>query len=296
MTFKELELFYHLAEHAHISQLSKKINMSQSAISLAIKALEKSLGEPLFDRIGKKLILNERGRLFKEKTYKHFLALKDTQKLFQEDKLSGIIKIASSKTTGNFILPRLVFDFMLQNPHITIQREIKNSAQIIQMVLEGEIDMGIIETECQEPSIIKEELGSDRLIVVGNDETLSKKEYYIDQLAHKKWLLREPGSGTRELFLKALGNLAGELEIFMEFTEFEEMKTVLENEKETLTCISKFVVAKELERKELFEIKLKNIDLTRKLYIIYHKDKYKSTLFDSFEKYIKRHVQAIPKL
>jgi hypothetical protein len=56
------------------------------------------------------------------------------------------------------------------------------------------------------------------------------------------------------------------------------------------------VVAKELERKELFEIKLKNIDLTRKLYIIYHKDKYKSTLFDSFEKYIKQHVQAIPKL
>jgi DNA-binding transcriptional LysR family regulator len=296
MTFKELELFYHLAEHAHISQLSKKINMSQSAISLAIKALEKSLGEPLFDRIGKKLILNERGRLFKEKTYKHFLALKDTQKLFQEDKLSGIIKIASSKTIGNFILPRLVFDFMLQNPHITIQREIKNSAQIIQMVLEGEIDMGIIETECQEPSIIKEELGSDRLIVTGNDETLTKNDYYIDQLAHKKWLLREPGSGTRELFLKALGNLAGELEIFMEFTEFEEMKTVLENEKETLTCISKFVVAKELERKELFEIKLKNIDLTRKLYIIYHKDKYKSTLFDSFEKYIKQHVQAIPKL
>jgi DNA-binding transcriptional LysR family regulator len=296
MTFKELELFYHLAEHAHISQLSKKINMSQSAISLAIKALEKSLGEPLFDRIGKKLILNERGRLFKEKTYKHFLALKDTQKLFQEDKLSGIIKIASSKTIGNFILPRLVFDFMLQNPHITIQREIKNSAQIIQMVLEGEIDMGIIETECQEPSIIKEELGSDRLIVTGNDETLTKNDYYIDQLAHKKWLLREPGSGTRELFLKALGNLAGELEIFMEFTEFEEMKTVLENEKETLTCISKFVVAKELERKELFEIKLKNIDLTRKLYIIYHKDKYKNMLFDSFEKYIKQHVQAIPKL
>ena len=221
MTLKELELFYHLAEHAHISQLSKKINMSQSAISLAIKALENSLGEPLFDRIGKKLILNERGRLFKEKTYAHYLALKDTQKLFQEDKLSGILKIASSKTMGNFILPRLVFDFMVQNPHISIEREIRNSAQIIQMVLEGEIDMGIIETECSEPSIIKEELGNDRLIVVSSDPELASKEYYIDQLSPKKWLLREQGSGTRELFLNALGNLAGELNIFMEFTEFE---------------------------------------------------------------------------
>ena len=70
MTLKEIELFYLLSENPHVSQLSKNIALSQSAISLAIKSLEAKLEEQLFDRIGKKLVLNERGRLFKEKTYK----------------------------------------------------------------------------------------------------------------------------------------------------------------------------------------------------------------------------------
>jgi len=79
VTLKELELFYHLCDNPHVSQLAQKIDMSQSAISLAIKSLEKKLDEPLFDRIGKKLILNDRGRRFKEKTYHHFLALKNLE-------------------------------------------------------------------------------------------------------------------------------------------------------------------------------------------------------------------------
>jgi DNA-binding transcriptional LysR family regulator len=293
MTLRELELFYYLSDNPHISQLSRDISLSQSAISLAIKSLEKKLGEPLFDRIGKKLILNERGRLFKSKTYKHFQALKDSEKLFKLEKLSGTLNIASSKTLGNFIMPQLIFDFLLQNKNITIQKDIKNSTQIIQLVLDGEIDMGIIETECFEPNIIKQKLANDKLIVVTSDKKLSKKTHYIDQLYSKKWLLREQGSGTRKLFLDSLGTMSKKLHIFMEFTEFEEAKTLLEKNQETLTCISKFVVEKELKREELFEVKLKNIDLRRKLYIIYHKDKYKSSLFDAFASFVKEHFDEV---
>jgi len=290
MTLRELEIFYHLCENPHVSHLAKKIRMSQSAISLAIKSLEKKLEEPLFDRIGKKLVLNERGRLFKEKTYHHFLALQDAQSLFKEDKLSGILKVVSSKTVGNFIIPELIFSFMMENPQITIDKSIKNSAQIIQQVLEGEVDMGIIETECHEPGIAKEELWCDTLVVVSSDPQLSQGAFYIDQLFSRKWLLREQGSGTRELFLDTLGSFAKELDIFMEFTEFEEMKTIMQNHPETLTCISRFAVKKELERGELFEVRLKNISFKRKLYLIYHKEKYKSALFQSFYAFLKGYV------
>lgn len=295
MTLRELELFYHLCDNPHISRLAAEIGMSQSAISLAIKSLEKKLGEPLFDRVGKKLVLSERGRLFRQETYPHYLALKDAQNHFQEERLAGILKIASSKTVGNFIMPPLIFDFTLQNPDITIHREIHNSAQIVRMVREGEIDLGIIETECEEPAIVKEVLGNDRLVVVTSAEALARKKHYIDQLAQKKWLLREAGSGTRELFLQQLGSIAKELNIFMEFTEFEEMKTILEDQKETLACISRFVVDKELSRQTLFEVSLKNITFERKLYIIYHKEKYQSHLFDAFKKFIKvRFTERFP--
>ncbi len=286
MTLRELELFYYLCDNPHISRLAKEIAMSQSAISLAIKSLESKLDEPLFDRIGKKLVLNERGRLFKEETYKHFLALKDAQRNFQQERLAGMLKIASSKTAGNFIMPTLIFDFMLQNPRITIEREIHNSAQIIQMVREGQIDLGIIETVCDEPAIVKERLGDDRLVVVTSDPVLGNKAHYIDQLASRKWLLREAGSGTRELFLERLGEIAKELTIFMEFTEFEEMKTILEDQRETLACISRFVVHKELARGTLFEVPLKNLTFERKLYLIYHQEKYHSHLFETFKSFL----------
>ncbi len=294
MTLRELEIFYYLSEDPHISQLSKKIGISQSAISLAIKSLEKKLSELLFDRLGKRLILNERGRLFKDQTYKHFLALKDAQDLFRKDKLSGVLKIASSKTVGEFIMPQIIFDFLVENPNAVISKNIKNSSQIIQMLLNGEIDMGIIEIECDNPNIIKSELGEDKLVVVSSDKKLNNREFYIDQLFSKKWILREKGSGTRRIFLNSLDNIAKDLNVFMEFTEFEEMKTLLEKNRDVITCISKFVVSKELKREELFEIKLKNISLERKLYFIYHKDKYKTILFTSFQKYIETHFIKAP--
>jgi len=293
MTLKELELFYLLCDDPHISQLAKRLNISQSAISLSIKSLEKKLQEPLFDRLGKKLMLNERGRLFKEQTYPHFLALKDAKDLFTKDKLSGILKVASSKTLGEFIIPQIIFEFAGLYPNVNIQKDIKNSSQIISMVQSGEIDLGIIESECNEPNIQKEKIGEDHLVVVTSDKTLSNKEVYIDTLSDRKWILRESGSGTRELFLKTLGNLKKELNIVTEFTEFEEMKTLLEKNRNLLSCISKFVVTKDINRGDLFILKLKNIDLKRELFIIYHKDKYQTSLFESFKKYLKENFQGL---
>ena len=156
MTLKELELFYLLCENPHVSQLSRKLELSQSAISLAIKSLEKKLEEPLFDRLGKKLVLNERGRIFKEKTYESFLSLRDAENFFKEAKISGILNIASSKTIGNFILPKIIFDYLSMYKNIGINKEIINSARIMQMVKDGQLDMGFIEIICKDEDIIKE--------------------------------------------------------------------------------------------------------------------------------------------
>ncbi len=291
MTLKELELFYALAEDPHISQLATKLSISQSAISLAIKSLEKKLAEPLFDRLGKKLVLNERGRLFYDLTHPHFIALKDNAELFSKERLSGKLKIASSKTIGEFIMPQIVFDFIQKYPDTTIEKTIQNSSAIIQMVQNAKIDLGIIEIECNEPNIIKKSFAKDSLVVVTNDKKLENKKLFIDELFDKKWILREKGSGTRDLFLRSLGDVAKELDIAMEYTEFEEMKTLLEQNSDTISCISSYVVAKELKRGELFRVELKNIDLSRELYIIYHQDKYKTMVFNSFIDYILEEIK-----
>ena len=287
MTFRELEMFYYLCENPNISFVAKQMNISQSAISIAIKSLEKKLNEQLFDRIGKKLVLNERGRIFKEKTYTHFLALQDAKNIFQNNKIYGILNIMASKTIGTFIIPNKIFNFLETYPNVKIHKETANSQTIIKNILEGNIDIGFVETNFEDKNIIKQKIGEDELIIVSSDKSLANKSFYIDELYNKKWLLREKGSGTRDMFLDKLGEEAKNLNIFMEFSGFVEIKDLLKN-KEVVTCISKYAISDELKSKQLFEIKLKNISFKRDFYMIYHKDKFKTKLFNQFLDFINK--------
>jgi DNA-binding transcriptional LysR family regulator len=147
MTLKELNFFYKLSENPQVTQVALELNISQSAISLAIKSLENSLNEQLFDRVGKKLILNERGRFFKEKTLAHYLALIDSQNIFQKNKLAGNIKIASSKTISNYLMPNIYYDFLSKYDDVKFDILTLNSSKIIENILNSKLDIGLIEID-----------------------------------------------------------------------------------------------------------------------------------------------------
>lgn len=133
--------------------------------------------------------------------------------------------------------------------------------------------------------MIKEKLCNDELIVVTSDEN-HPKEAFIDAIK-KRWILRETGSGTREIFINHLGEIAKDLDIFMQLQDFEEIKTIVLNNPNTVTAISKVIVQKELEEKKLFQIKLKNMELKREFYLVYHKEKSKNLLFETLIEFLK---------
>ncbi|WP_151951466.1 LysR substrate-binding domain-containing protein [Aliarcobacter butzleri] len=285
MTLKELNFFYKLCENPQVTQIASELNISQSAISLAIKSLENSLNEQLFDRIGKKLILNEKGKYFKEKTLPSYLALIDASTIFQENKLAGNIKIAASKTISNYIMPNIYYDFLSKYKDVKLDILTINSSNIIDKILKSELDIGLIEVDTQNSSLIKEKLADDELIVVSSDEKYPQIAF-IDAIK-KRWILRETGSGTREIFMNKIGEIAKELDIFMQLQDFEEIKTIVLNNKNTVTSLSKVIVQKELDEKKLFQIKLKNLELKREFYLVYHKEKSKNLLFETFVEFIK---------
>ncbi|MBF7065147.1 LysR substrate-binding domain-containing protein [Aliarcobacter butzleri] len=285
MTLKELNFFYKLCENPQVTQVASELNISQSAISLAIKSLETSLNEQLFDRIGKKLILNEKGKYFKEKTLPSYLALIDASTIFQENKLVGNIKIAASKTISNYIMPNIYYDFLSKYKDVKLDILTINSSNIIDKILKSELDIGLIEVDTQNSSLIKEKLADDELIVVSSDEK-HPQIAFIDAIK-KRWILREIGSGTREIFMNKIGEIAKELDIFMQLQDFEEIKTIVLNNKNTVTSLSKVIVQKELDEKKLFQIKLKNLELKREFYLVYHKEKSKNLLFETFVEFIK---------
>ena len=285
MTLKELNFFYKLSENPQVTQVANELNISQSAISLAIKSLENSLNEQLFDRIGKKLILNEKGKYFKEKTLPYYLKLIDAQNIFLENKLVGNIKVAASKTISNYIMPNIYFDFLTKYEDVKLDILTINSTKIVDMILNSKLDIGLIEVDLKNSSLIKEKLCDDELIVVTSDEK-QERNAFIDSIK-KRWILRETGSGTREIFINKIGKIANDLDIFMQLQDFEEIKTIILNNPNTVTAISRVAVEKELDEKKLFEIKLKNLELKREFYIVYHKEKPKNLLFETFIEFLK---------
>ncbi len=282
MTLRELELFYRMGDTPHLSNLAEEMGISQSALSLALRSLEKKLGEPLYDRLGKKLILNDRGRTFRRETLPHYAALIEAQEAFGDAKLSGGLTVHASKTIGDYLLPPLRYAFLTEHPHVTIHTALHNSQAILTAVRQGAIDIGLIESPLQEREIVRVPLATDTLVVVTSDPTLVGAPIFVDRLFDRKWLLRESGSGTRDAFLSRLGSLANDLPVWMEYHDFEEAKTLLLSQPETLTCLSRHAVTRELATGQLHEVTLHNLTFTREFALIYHRQKYQSRLFEAF--------------
>lgn len=288
MTLKELNYFYLLSENSHISKLAKELNISQSAISLAIKSLEMDLEEELFDRIGKKLVLNERGRVFKENTIQHYNSLFSYKNSFKTKSLSGEINIAVSKTINNYILPQIIYEYKKIYPNVKINKIVSNSSNIINYILDSKVDIGFNESIFNHSYIEKTKLCDDELIIVSSNKELGSKTRYIDTLFQKDWILREPGSGTREVFLEKIQSIKSidkKINIALESSQFEEILTLIKNNKNTLTCISKAIVNNDLLKKNLYKINIHNLEFKRQFNILIHKDKNKSKLLKNFENF-----------
>jgi len=283
ITLRQMEIFLEVAKVGHLTQVAKELGLSQSAISMSLKELESTLGCKLFDRIQKKLVLNEKGRAFKHTIEPLVKRLRDIEEEFMSQENRGELTVGASTTIADYIMPHIVCEYMEKYPDVKIKLKIGNTAEITKMVEDGLVDIGYIEGDIENFNIIFSPIGVDELVIVTGDRSIvGKKEYYIDNLLDYKWVLREEGSGTRSVFLNKIKNYVTYLNLFLDLRHTEAIKSVLKETEGTISCISKIAVKNELQNKELFEIKVKGFDFTREFFQIHHKDKYKSELFKKF--------------
>ncbi len=286
LTLRQMEIFLNVVASGHLTNVAKEMNLSQSAISMSIKEMENILGRPVFDRINKKLVLNEVGRAFYKEIDPIFKKLSDIEYEFQNSENKGMIRVGASTTIVDYLMPSIICSYMSSYPDVKITLKEGNTKEITEMIQSGEIDVGFVEGFVGGSDIIKEKIGVDELIVVTSQKELAKP-YYIDELAQKRWVLREEGSGTREVFLNYIKEKVDELNIFFELGHTESIKSILMN-RECLTCISKISVEKELAEGKLYRVPVKNFECKRDFLMIYHKDKYHSTLFEKFVYFSKK--------
>ncbi|MDX9834575.1 MAG: LysR substrate-binding domain-containing protein [Desulfobulbus sp.] len=289
ITFRQLEIFIAVAETQQVTRASKKLHLTQSAVSMALGELENQLGGPLFDRHGRSLLLNDRGRylLPLAKQILHQVVNIETNLTEQQDRIVGVLEIAASSTIGNYVLPYLIGAFMQMHPEAHINMLVVNTLTAEKMVATGQADLGFVEGDINVDSLLATSWFEDELaIVVSANHTLaSRKAFRVpEDLKETAWVMREEGSGTAEIFTKKLGRYASMLKVVTKTGHTEAIKKAVESGVGA-ACLSMLTVCREGEEGWLKILPIEGIDTSRQFWIIQHKDKIITRLMAEFLKF-----------
>ncbi|MGV3345865.1 DNA-binding transcriptional regulator YeiE [Enterobacteriaceae bacterium LUAb1] len=283
ITLRQLAVFCEVLKNGSTTQASQQLSLSQSAVSAALADLEGQLKVQLFDRIGKRLVINEHGRLLYPRAVTLLEQANEIEQLFKED--NGALRIAASSTIGNYLLPGMIADYRRDFPKMPVELNVGNSRDVIAAVAEFRVDIGLIEGPCHMPEVITECWLQDEMVVFAAPETsLQQQPVTLAQLSDAPWILREQGSGTREIVDYLLLSHLSQFELAMELGNSEAIKHAVRHGM-GISCLSRRVVAEQLANGTLVELQIPLPPLTRTLYLIRHRQKHLSRALERFLHY-----------
>lgn len=277
ITLRQLEIFIAVAETAQVTKASKKLFVTQSAVSMALAELENQLGGSLFDRHGRSLLLNARGRyllpLAKDITAQ--VANVETIMSERNDKLSGHIEIIASLSLGNYILPYLIGAFKRIHPKVHINMLVYNTQYAERMVVDGAMDIGFVEGTVGHEDLDSIQWFKDELVVLAgpSDPIAHNKVFDVNtDFKNTKWVMREQGSGTASAFRERMKDYLDDVNVVMEMGHPEAVKRAVESGV-GLACLSALTVCREVENGWLKSLNVEGVDMSRQLWIVKRKDK-----------------------
>lgn len=208
MTLEQLRIFVAVAEREHVTRAARDLNLTQSATSAAVAALEQRYETKLFDRVGRRIELTHAGRVFLTEA-KAVLARAEAAELVLAD-LAGLkrgsLNLAASQTVGNYWLPSFIHAFQTRFPGISVALTMGNTETVAALVRQGAANLGFVEGEVEEPTLSVTAVARDELALVvpaGHPWCDPDRDGCLD-LRSGRWILREPGSGTRAILAAML--------------------------------------------------------------------------------------------
>ena len=282
-TLRQIEVFVATAQRGNVTQAGAALGMTQSAASMALADFENQLGTRLFDRVGKRLVLNEDGRMLYPRAVEMVECAHELEQLFGKAGRAVDLRLGASSTVGNYLLPQLIGQFRKQRPGSRFALEVGNTRQVMQRVLHFEVDVGFVEGPCMAPDIEPVFWRSDELaICVRPDDPLAQPGgATIEALRAAEWILREPGSGTREVVEQLLTSQLGDIKLAMELGGTEAIKRAVESGI-GISCLPKVALVGAIERGNLMMLDTPFLKLTRALHILLHKQKHRTEGLESF--------------
>lgn len=291
--FRKLEIFLKVYETKSFSKTSKLLYLTQPTITLHIKDLEEILGVKLLNRSTRKVIPSKAGKIVYEYGKEIIKLLKEMEKELEvfKDEKRGLMELGGSTIPGQYILPKIIKTFKEKNPEVSIFLKVGDSKEIIERVIKGDFDLGMVGAVFKNKELIYLPCYKDEIVLIA-PPNFSKEEIDLEELYNIPLIKREEGSGTWKNAMEILQKKGLDILKLNIIGEMGSTEAVKEAVKSGLGCGFVSSLAIELEKKLnlLKVVKIKNISINRKFYLVYPKIKKLSSFEKEFVKFIKQYL------
>jgi len=264
-----VRIFSAVAQHMSFSRAAEALYISQPAVSKAVRELEHQLGVALFERGAGKLNLTEAGALLAERG-RAIMAIEETA---EEDLRvlkglqRGILRIGSSTTIATYLLPPVIATYLREHPNIDLHLTIQNTHTILNLLLDYQVDIALVEGSVADERIECEPWRPDELVVIAAPghplvPKAGGQPVPVNRLADELFLMREPGSGTRETGEAALAAKGLSLRRTIELGSTETIKEAVAAGL-GLAIVSKAAIADQLALNKLAILPCADLEIRR---------------------------------
>ncbi|MEO7057904.1 MAG: LysR family transcriptional regulator [Caldimonas sp.] len=281
LSLARLEVFVATARAGSTRAAAGLVARSQSAASASLGELELAFGVPLFDRVGRRLALNEQGRALLPGAVQ---LLDEAARL--EASFSKVspapLRMAASFTVGEYLLPDLVAAWQPDHQRPPVRLEIGNSTEVARAVLAFDVDIGFVEGAVHDAALRVRRWRSDELVIVAAPRhPLVRATASTRQLAQEAWVLRERGSGTREAADRWLATRLAPMRVEFELGSTEAIKRIV-GAGLGLGCLSRLAVGEAMASGKLVEVKTRLPRAIRMLSIVVHRERRLGPVAEAF--------------
>ncbi|MEP1470344.1 MAG: LysR substrate-binding domain-containing protein [Halieaceae bacterium] len=273
-SLRQLEVFLATAHFENITRASDSLAMSQSAASASLKEFEQQFSVQLFDRRGKRLHLSELGRQLRPAAENLLAQATAFENALTGGEVLGRLNIGATLTIGNYLAVGMIADFRARFPNADVTLTVANTATIAEAVADFELGIGLVEGELAHPELETLHWRNDELqVFTSPDHPLAGTEVTDEQLLEQSWIVREPGSGTRQTFERAMHGILPDLNISLELQHTEAIKRAVEAGL-GIGCLSAISLVDAFKRGSLVPLSVPQRDFRRQMNIITHKKKF----------------------
>ncbi|MFI2857241.1 LysR family transcriptional regulator [Paenibacillus sp. JSM ZJ436] len=290
-----LEVLVTVIEKKNFTRAAEELSMTQPAVSQYIRSLEQSLGAKLLERSNKYVRPTHAGDI----VYHHAKSILGTYTAMQSlvddvmNRAGGELAIGASYTFGEYVLPRLLARLKQQYPLVRPSIHIGNTDVIGEMVLNYEIDIGIVEGEYEHAKLLVSPFAQDELqLVVPNEPRFQGiRDLELQELLQETWILRESGSGTRRAAERMFEGRGQRPPYTLEFGSTQLIKESVEAGL-GISLLSRWAVQKELQLGSLLLVPLRGEAVVRPFSWILHHTPYRTKAVDVFLDMLKSPLQG----